>query len=467
VAAFRLMRRFPSLSLASLSRVLLPISLAALAACATTANAPPGAAAGSPDGGTPNTLTSPDATTGTSAPDGAAHPSGGDSGSTAVSGADSSGASGEGSGSTGASGADGAAEAASGPASYALGPPNQCDNQFSVSGCTAGDTSTACGGTCSAQSACEGTKPNNPQIGFLCPRFILFGDEMTQAAKDDFGPTPPFNYAIVGHDPDQALDQNGTSGTRSCCQCYQLVFDVPNEAEAQVAGQSSGASAVPVPPPLVVQAFNTSAGGGQNFDVYMGAGGFGANNACDPNFSQKSASGKYLYTSFPEVGEGGNGGEKAAIVPACDTNENLITTDTLSSTACQSQIASDCGEIAAASSSVAEETIQSCIQSNAPNTFYHLNWKVYAKKVQCPAHLTQVTGCELAPQNLPDPDPNVTTAAQAAADSSFASGYTTTTMQDCCKPTCAWQDNVSSAGTAVGEYNSFYTCDSNGNVVTQ
>jgi hypothetical protein len=356
-----------------------------------------------------------------------------------------------------------------GPGSYALNAPKQCDNQFYVAGCTAGKASSACGGTCSAQSACESTKPGSPDVGFLCPRFLLFGDEMLQAAKDDWGTdTPAFHYAVVGHDPDAALDRNGTSGTRSCCQCYQLVFDVPNEAEAQVSGQSSGPSAVAVPPPLVVQAFNTSAGGGMNFDVFMGAGGFGAQNACDPNFTQQpSASGKYLYTSFPEVGEGGNGGEKAALVPACDTSEHLITDSTLSSSACQSQIASDCGMIAASSAAVASETIQSCIDSNQPSTFYHLNWKVYAKRVECPVHLTEVTGCKLAPQGLPAADPSVTTATQAASDSTFASGYTTTTMQDCCKPTCAWQDNVASAGTPMGKYNSFYTCDSSGTPVTE
>jgi hypothetical protein len=365
-------------------------------------------------------------------------------------------------------GGDGGGGSSGGPGDYALNPPKQCDNQFYIPGCTPGDASSACGGTCSAQSACESAKPGKPDIGFLCPRFLLLGTEMTQAAIDDWGSAPPFHYAVVGHDPDSALDANGTSGTRSCCQCYQLVFDVPNEAEAQVNGQSSGPSAVNVPPSLVVQAFNTSAGGGKNFDVFMGAGGFGAQNACDPNFTQQpSASGKYLYTSFPEIGEGGNGGEKAALLPVCDTNENLITNGTLSSAACQSKIAADCTTIAAASTAIANETIQSCTASNDPSTFYHLNWKVYAKRVECPTHLGDVTGCKLASQGLAAADPNVTTAAQAAADSSFAAGYTTTTMQDCCKPTCAWQDNVASAGTPVGQYNSFYTCDSTGTPVTQ
>jgi transcription elongation factor len=106
------------------------------------------------------------------------------------------------------------------------------------------------------------------------------------------------------------------------------------------------------------------------------------------------------------------------------------------------------------------------VQSNNPNSYYHINWDVYAKRVECPIHLTEVTGCKLQSTNLPQANPNVTTAAQAKADSTFLSGYTTTTMQDCCKPTCAWKDNVSQAGTPVGNYDSFYSCDQNGAPVT-
>jgi hypothetical protein len=122
------------------------------------------------------------------------------------------------------------------------------------------------------------------------------------------------------------------------------------------------------------------------------------------------------------------------------------------------------------------ETINSCIKSNDPNTYYHLNWFVHVMKVECPTHLTQVTGCKLAPQGLPQVDPTVTTAAQAANNPAFkataANGnhFSTTTMQDCCKPSCAWQDWVtgSSGGlTAVGDYNSFYSCDQNGVPITE
>ena len=147
---------------------------------------------------------------------------------------------------------------------------------------------------------------------------------------------------------------------------------------------------------------------------------------------------------------------------------NWVTTDTLSSSSCQNQIANECSLAASSSQHLAATTVHSCEQSSAPSTFYHFNWAVYAKKVECPAHLTQVTGCQLAGQGLPAAQPGVT-ATQAAADSSWRL-YGTTTMQDCCKPACAWQENVAVSGanvSAVGLYNSFYTCDQNGNPVTE
>jgi hypothetical protein len=298
---------------------------------------------------------------------------------------------------------------------------------------------------------------------------------MAQASIDDFGAASPFNYAIVGHD----VDQNGLDGTArsACCQCYQLVYYMP-EAEAQV--QGGGASAIAIPKPLIVQAFNTSAGGGQNFDVFMAAGGFGAFNACDPNFSsQRSPSGLYLYSMFPEQGEPGSGGVNAATqLAGCKNNNNLVSTATLSSSTCLASVESACNMFASTTltATAVSDSIQSCKASNDPANYTHINWQVYAKRIECPTHLTEVTGCKLGPQGLPAANPNVTTPTQAAADPSFkatagnGSHYTTTTMQDCCKPTCGWQDWVTGQNgglTAVGQYNSFYSCDQHGVPVTQ
>jgi hypothetical protein len=394
-------------------------------------------------------------------------PSGGVGGTAGA--ASSGGVSGGSSGSGGISGGDAAVDAPddvpvdSGPPpiSYALPPPNQLINQFFIPGCQNGVATSPGGGNCTpGQNACEGTK-QGAQVNFLCPRFMLFSDEMAQAAEDDGN--AGLNYAVVGHD----VDTGGIDGdvTISCCQCYQLVFSLP-ENVAQVGG--NGAAAIPIPPPLVVQSFNTSAGGGKNFDVFMGAGGFGAFNACDPNASMTSASGKYLYTQFPPEGEPGAGGVNAATqLAACKGTDNLVSTESLSSTACQAEVATSCGKFKSSSTTMTNESITSCTQSNQPESYYHMNWKIYAKRVECPTHLMEVTGCKLAAQGLDPVNPAIMTPTQAAADSSFKSGYTITTMQDCCMPTCAWQNNVKGQNVpVVGDYNSFYSCDQNGVAVT-
>ncbi len=337
---------------------------------------------------------------------------------------------------------------------YALPPPNQGMNQFNIPGCQQGVATSPGGGNCTpGQNACEGTK-QGAQVNFLCTRFMLFSDEMTQAASDDG--LSGFNYGVVGHD----MDTGGIDGNynNACCQCYQLVYSLPETIAQQ---NSNGPSAIPIPPPLVVQAFNTAAGGPKNFDVFMGAGGFGAFNACDPSASMKSQSGKYLYTQFPSEGEPGSGGVNAATqIPVCQV-KNAVTTASLSAQACQDAVATSCSKFASSSTHMTEQSIASCKQSNDPNSYYHMNWKVYAKRVQCPTHLMEVTGCKLQTQSGVDAvNAAVKTPDQAAADASFKSGYTVTTMQDCCMPTCAWQNNVSGQNIPVtGKYNSFYACN--------
>jgi hypothetical protein len=282
---------------------------------------------------------------------------------------------------------------------------------------------------------------------------------MMQAAIDD-GYEGKFNYAVVGHDPDTTNLDKGLQD--SCCQCYQLVFDAPRYLTN---------STLTPPKPLVVQSFNTQASGATGFDVFMGAGGLGAFNACDADLPYGSKFGYSLYTNYPSVGQGFDGGVKPGPSSLkCDNNGNL--TDALiAATTCQDKITTACNTITAAVTTVQEATRRSCIQSNQATSYYHENWKVYAKRVTCPTHLTEVTGCKLAAQSgLKAPDPNVQTVTQAIAAGGFSSTlnnepYHTTTMQDCCMPTCAWSNNVRSA--TVNGYNSFYSCLADGKPVTQ
>ena len=360
-----------------------------------------------------------------------------------------------------------------GPGTYALKPPNQCYNRFAVQGCKKGDPSSECGGACTndygatSANACEGGK-TGVAINFACPRFLLYSDEFVQAATDDT--LPAFNYGIVGHD----VDKGGVDGTNNdaCCQCYQIVFDYPKENQIwqDPNASASPVSAVPPPKAMIVQAFNTGTAGPGNFDIYMGAGGLGANNGCFSIGGSSSPSGLYQYTGYPAAGQPGGGGVKAAgefgNQSACKTDQSWVSAATLASAGCVSKVTTACNEIVATDPAQQAAARRSCIQSNAAESFYHANWYFWAKRVECPTHLTEVTGCKLAPQGLPAPDSSVTTVAQAQAagfrqKDNTGQQYFTTTMEDCCKPSCAWTDNVKAVPT-VGKYNSFYSCNQAG-----
>lgn len=361
------------------------------------------------------------------------------------------------------------------PGYYAIDPPNQCKNQYYVEGCEEGNPASACGGVCTSANACQNEgKPGDP--GFACPRFLLFSDEFGQAQKDDAlrytwgaGGESPFNYAVVGHDTDTDPDGVDDAGKTPCCQCYQLVFDQP---EQQMLENGSGAPTVPAPKPLVVQAFNTGATT-KTFDIYLGAGGLGAWNGCAAGLPGPTGAIDYQYSAYPPGGQPNGGGVKAVGEfgngTACKNEQNLVTAATVDSAGCQSLIEEQCNTITADSTTITDSSRRSCIDSNLSASLYHANWTVYAKRVACPQAITEVTGCKLV-EDLPPPDPNVLTAAQAAVDGSFKSGYSTTTMQDCCKPSCSWQDKVTGTEgnhVAEGLYNSFYTCDKAGVPLTE
>ena len=172
---------------------------------------------------------------------------------------------------------------------------------------------------------------------------------------------------------------------------------------------------------------------------------------------------------YPAAGQPG-GGVKAAgefgNQTACKNNTSWVTEETISSAGCVEKITAACNEIKATDAAQEAAARRSCIQSNAVDTFYHLNWYFWVQRVECPTHLTEVTGCSLCTPRLTQaPHPKVTTVAEAKAaglqgEESSNQQYFTTTMEDCCMPTCAWVNNVK--GTTVGKYNAFYSCNQAG-----
>ncbi len=408
----------------------------------------------------------------------AASGAGGGAASGATAGTGSAGAGNTGNVGTGNAGSGNTGNVVVGPGDYALPPPSQCHNADWQDGCIQGDASSRCGGVCNTINACAESQETKPgaDVTFICPRFMLGSPEMAQAAIDDGNSA--FNYAIVGHDADRGgIDGQDES---TCCQCYQMVYAHPSpnndrQVLADPDNPNPPVSAVPLPKPLIVQSFNTAATP-QTFDVYMAAGGLGAHNACAPVLGSTSTSGQYLYTAYPPDGQTSQGGVKAAsLYQECKTSINWVTTESLSSAACRSTIEAACSQIQSSIPGLTEQARASCLSTNDPNSLYHLNWSVYVMKVECPEHLTEVTGCKLAPQGLPAVDRNVTTAEQAAANASFwdhtgstTNMYETTTMEDCCRPSCASKNWVEGRGLpADAQYNAFYSCDVNGVPITE
>jgi hypothetical protein len=335
-------------------------------------------------------------------------------------------------GSSGATGSGGAASAGS------------CTDDMQ----NGSETGVDCGGSC---PACPNYKINGPNTGdtvgsgcnggpaFMCTRDMVFSPEFKVAESDDFSmaANPQFVYGVVGHDKDSGgLDTE--SGSNACCQCYQLIFTSPRD----------NVSGVATPKPMIVQAFNTGAGGGKNFDIFMGSGGEGANTAgCNAQ-----------YTSYPSIGQPNNGGIRALTVSQC-ANNNQYSSSSIATMSCQDAIASDCQMIKANNAAVQSSTQVSCEETNQVQNLYHLNWNVLAKRIECPANLTRVTGCKLNAQGLPAADATAVDT-NSANGKGFMSGYTTTTMQDCCRPTCAYKGNVTGADST---YKQYYTCDNSGN----
>ena len=377
----------------------------------------------------------------------------------------------------GGSDARGGSSAAAG--SYALAPPSACHNQDYIDfqeGCIEGKADSVCGGKCNTINACLESSAEKPHadVTFICPRFMLFSDQMQRAAEDDGNSA--FNYAVVGHD----VDHGGIDGDAqsTCCQCYQLVYAYPSPSnDRQVLTNPDNPnppiSAIPLPKPLIVQSFNTAATP-HTFDVYMAAGGLGANNACAPGLQPAARSGQYLYTSYPADGQPSQGGVKpVSLYSECKTNTQWVTTDSLSSEACQTRVAAACDKLSSPIAGLTEQARRSCRATTSPDSQYHLNWSVYVMKVECPAHLTEVTGCKLAPQGLPAVDRSATSAAAAQKNSAFwtkstgGQPYETTTMEDCCRPSCASKDWVSGKGLRSDpDYNAFYSCDATGKPIT-
>jgi hypothetical protein len=243
-------------------------------------------------------------------------------------------------------------------------------------------------------SACGGG--GDTTMSFACPHLMLLSPDMLMAAKADGNDWAVYAVAGIGQISD-------------CGKCFQLEIT------------SSDTGTMPPKTKYIVQAVNTGSdvSSGQ-FDIFLGAGGFGIYDACssDCKYGRVCGGGHCNapmfsgnFSAWTPDGNCYGGGVRGA--DGCDA---LVTTPNNGSR------------------NFAEKTlIYGC--KAAIEQHYHQNFKVNFEKVQCPFSMVRVTGINTkSEKGLASPHHMLKLSGQ---------GQATTTM-DCCKPTCAWRQNVGS-----------------------
>lgn len=250
-----------------------------------------------------------------------------------------------------------------------------------------------------AKSGCGGGGDNT--LGWSCPHLMLLSPDMQYAAETDGNSWAVYGVAGIGQ-------------TSNCGSCYQLEI-------------TSGGS--PSPNKYIVQAVNTGSdvSSGQ-FDILVGAGGFGIYDAC---------------SSDCQNGQVCSGGHCNA--PYYTGDFNAWTPDGN----CYGGGVHDpngCSKLTSGGTFADETLLYGC--PTAINRGFHANFEVQWQRVQCPPSLYKATGLRRKDDyRHPIPKLGLTLS---------NSGRTTTTM-DCCKPTCSWRQNI--ANFADPQFPQVYTCN--------
>ena len=228
------------------------------------------------------------------------------------------------------------------------------------------------------------------KMSWSCPHLMLLSPDMINAARTDRNDWALYGVAGIGQ-------------TSDCGKCFQL----------EITGGDQ-----PSPNKFIVQAVNTGSdvGSGQ-FDILMGAGGFGIYDSCSSNCQNgQVCSGGHCNAAMysgnfhswtPDNNCYGGGVHDAN---SCDS---LVTTPSSNQNYAEKTLVYGC---------------KAAIQKN-----YHKNFQVAFKQVQCPKSLYQLTGIRSKSDQL---------VSSPHKDLKLEGQGRTTTMMDCCKPTCAWRQNT-------------------------
>jgi len=259
---------------------------------------------------------------------------------------------------------------------------------------------------------------------------------MIDAAKRD-GLYSRFAYAVAG-----------SASDNECGKCYQLQL-LDAEREWRPNFQQ-----------LVVQVVNSGFDVmSYQFDIFMGAGGFGYFTACNAdcrtNYCQGGACAAAMYTgSFKQW------------VNAQYNDPNLCYSGGIKwlDQKNKTELLRLCRGLGKGNSTVMKDTVDSCYRTNMG--LYHQNFvQTRSARVQCPAGLVNVTGVKrLDDRNYPKPNhrmslPNVCKGSREEGH------YCVTTMQDCCKMSCSWSGKIPSQALDA-THACVKTCDREGRVIT-
>lgn len=249
------------------------------------------------------------------------------------------------------------------------------------------------------KSGCGGGGDNT--LGWSCPHLMLLSPDMQYAAETDGNSWAVYGVAGIGQ-------------TSDCGSCYQLEI-------------TSGGS--PSPNKYIIQAVNTGSdvSSGQ-FDILVGAGGFGIYDACSSDCQNgQVCSGGHCNAPYYT-------GDFSAWTPDGNCYGGGV------------HDPNGCSKLTSGGSFADDTLLYGC--PTAIDRGFHANFDVQWQRVQCPPSLYKATGLRRKDDyKHPTPKLGLTLS---------NSGRTTTTM-DCCKPTCAWRQNI--VNYADPQFPQVYTCN--------
>lgn len=290
--------------------------------------------------------------------------------------------------------------------------------------------------TDSYPSACANGGQGIGKFGYACPHMMMLSDEMIAAAAGDG--LEDMVYAVAGGSRDD-----------ECGKCYQVqLLDAEREWRDDF-------------PLLVVQIVNSGFDvlHGQ-LDIFMGGGGFGYFTACNADCGLAYCQGGPCRESMYD-------GSFRQWVNAEYDDPNLCYSggikwlDQKNKTALERLCRglSNFGNDAKANA-----TTSSCLRSNLG--LFHQNFvAIRYREVECPLGLYQTTGLHrYAPNVLPVASKDLELTEICQGDRAQGR-FCITTMQDCCKMSCAWSGKIPSDAYDL-LYPCVATCDRDGQILT-